>query len=244
MENIMKYVCTGKTDTGLKRSKNEDALCVRPDLGVIAVADGMGGAASGEVASTLFIKTVWDVFSRKSPNTGSLREIVEDTFRQANKKVIQHANENESQRGMGCTAELCALSGNSYVIGHVGDSRTYLFRDGFLTQLTKDHSMVQDEVDRGLITPEQARHHIMRNIITRAIGISLNISIDIIEGVAHNGDQLMLCSDGLTDMLLHKEITRILADTDPAETAEALIDAANRAGGRDNITVCLCRFIG
>lgn len=240
----MKYVCIGKTDTGLKRSKNEDALLIRPDLGVLAVADGMGGAASGEVASTLFIKTAMDIFSRSPQSTSSLREIVEDVFRQANKKVIQHANENESQRGMGCTAELCAMSDSNYVIGHIGDSRTYLFRDGFLTQLTKDHSMVQDEVDRGLITPEQARSHIMRNIITRAIGVSMNISSDTIEGIAYNGDQLMLCSDGLTDMLLHKEITRILANSDPIRTAEELIDAANRAGGRDNITVCLCRFIG
>jgi PPM family protein phosphatase len=240
----MKYVCIGKTDTGLKRSKNEDALLIRPDLGVLAVADGMGGAAAGEVASTLFIKTAMDVFSRHPQSTSSLREIVEDTFRQANKKVIQHANENESQRGMGCTAELCTVSGSNYVIGHIGDSRTYLFRDGFLTQLTKDHTMVQDEVDRGLITPEQARNHMMRNIITRAIGVSMNLSTDIIEGIAYNGDQLMLCSDGLTDMLLHKEITRILVNSDPIRTAEELIDAANRAGGRDNITVCLCRFIG
>jgi PPM family protein phosphatase len=239
----MNCVCSGRTDIGRKRSKNEDALLVRPDFSVIAVADGMGGAASGEVASTLFIKTALDIFMRSPQISRPLHDIVHEVFDSANRIVIDRAMGNESLKGMGCTAELCTFDDNHYVIGHIGDSRTYLFRNGILTQLTKDHSLVQDEVDRGLITPEQARNHIMRNIITKAIGVRVNLETDIIEGTALDGDLLMLCSDGLTDMLLPKEITQILVETDPTRTADELVNAANRAGGRDNITVCLCRFV-
>jgi PPM family protein phosphatase len=238
----MGFVYAGRTDVGRRRFKNEDALLIERDLSVIAVADGMGGAASGEVASALFIETVLEVFSAAKVSREDLRTVVEKVFVAANAKVISDSMRNEDNRGMGCTAEVWAADGDTYVVGHIGDSRTYVLRGGELKQLTRDHSIVQDEIDRGLITAEQAKVHLLRNVVTRAIGVSVSLSVDIIHGVLGEQDIFVLCSDGLTDMLTDTEIARILSTTaDLDQAAEKLVEAANIAGGRDNITVGLVR---
>ena len=237
----MTFTYAGRTDIGKRRLENEDAFVIDPGMGLLAVADGRGGAASGEVASALFIETVKKVFCSLAERDRSVQMCIEEAFAAANAHVIREAVNNERHRGMGCTAELWVNHGATYFVGHIGDSRTYLYRGGELRQLTKDHSMVQDEVDRGLITPEQAKSHPLRNIITRAIGVSVSLAVDIVHDVIQANDTFLLCSDGLTDMVSDREIARILAKTRVLDKAAArLIDAANSAGGRDNITVVLC----
>lgn len=235
----------GKSDAGLRRSNNEDAFVVNPELGYASVADGMGGQASGEVASRIFIETVADVFS-KEPG-GSEQEylqMVQDAFRLANEKIIGAAAENPQHQGMGCTGELAVFFNGGYVLGHVGDSRSYLFRRGELRQITRDHSLVQEQVDQGLITAVEARTHSLRHVILRALGIKGDLAVDLIRGKTLPGDIFLLCSDGLTDMVEDSSIRDALSlSTGLEEKVERLIGLARTAGGYDNITAVLCEII-
>lgn len=239
-----RITCAGKSDVGRKRSNNEDALIIRSDLGFLAVADGMGGAASGEVASSLFVDTALELMSAGSPNpNGIAAELIQKTFLVANERILKQARENPLHQGMGCTAELLAFQDQNYILGHVGDSRTYLLRGGKLRQVTKDHSLVQEQLDRGLITSVEARTHSMRNVIVRAVGVGKTLAVDIIRGKVQEGDLFLLCSDGLTDMVEDDAIYRLL--TLPFELemrAAKLVEAGNAAGGHDNITVALCQL--
>ncbi|MBP1712160.1 MAG: protein serine/threonine phosphatase [Deltaproteobacteria bacterium] len=187
---MLKVQSFGQTDTGLKRSNNEDSFLCHPDLALWAVADGMGGAASGEVASRIFVDTAFEVFSgieATAAKEDSL--IVQEIFRIANERIFLSAKNNRQYHGMGCTAELLAFSGEDYLVGHVGDSRTYLFRDGDLKQLTRDHSLVQDQLDRGLITVEEAKNHALRNVILRAVGVEEALAVDFIRGGSFPGER-------------------------------------------------------
>jgi serine/threonine protein phosphatase PrpC len=235
----------GKSDTGLKRSNNEDTLILRPEIGLFAVADGMGGAAAGEVASQIFAETVSRVFGEKERVSGQeTHDLVQEVFRQANEKILNHVKENSQHKGMGCTAELLAFNQDHYVLGHVGDSRTYLFRRGELKQLTLDHSLVQDQVDQGLITAEEARKHSLRNVILRAVGVNEFLAVDLIRGKGVPGDLLLLCSDGLSDMVDDPSIANVLSHpVGVAQKVERLIELAKSAGGHDNITVVLCEVM-
>jgi protein phosphatase len=235
----------GKTDVGLRRANNEDALVLVPEALVFAVADGMGGAASGEVASAIFVDTVRDVAAEGVPATvEGVVEAVRNTFLRANHAIFTTASENPEHAGMGCTAEMLAFVDDLFVLGHVGDSRTYLFRDGRLRRITKDHSLVQDQLDRKLITEEQARTHAMRNVIIRAVGIEEPIAIDILRGQVFPGDLFLLCSDGLSDMAEDAAIEERLAGREPvSEMVDRLIDLAKAGGGRDNVTVLLCEVV-
>ena len=234
---------SGQTDVGLKRANNEDAFLVRPDLGFCLVADGMGGAAAGELASRYFAETCLKVFSQAtSDSVPGLLILVKKAFQMANKSIQDHVRDEPRHKGMGCTAELMAFCDGGFVIGHVGDSRTYRFRNGELKQLTHDHSLVQNMVDQGLISPADARHHSHRNVILRAVGIEKNLSLDLIKGKLQTGDLYLLCSDGLTDMVEDARITEALSGDAPLSgKAEACIAMAKAAGGSDNITVVLCR---
>jgi len=235
-------VSFGKSDVGLKRSHNEDALMVGSDGDVAVVADGMGGAAAGEVASRIFIETAAEILFRERSSEKETVDSIEQTFHLANARILQHAKENPQCRGMGCTAEVVVFFQRRYIVGHVGDSRTYLFRQGKLTQITKDHSLVQDQIDQGLITQLEARNHSYRNIILRAVGVDEVLVVDVISGEAQSGDILLLCSDGLTDMVDDPAIEDGLSrDLDISEQVVNLIDLAKSAGGDDNITVALCK---
>ncbi|MCU0577736.1 MAG: protein phosphatase 2C domain-containing protein, partial [Desulfobacterota bacterium] len=152
----MKVEYFGTSDVGLKRTNNEDAFAARPDLGFCTVADGMGGAAAGEIASGIFVDTCVEVFADRNDTTG-LEEKVKRAFTQANTRMLQHVAANPDHAGMGCTAEILSARGDEVVIGHVGDSRTYRLRGGELKQLTVDHSLVQDQVNRGIISAQEAR---------------------------------------------------------------------------------------
>jgi len=227
------------TDVGLKRGNNEDAYILRPDLGFCAVADGMGGAAAGEVASRIFVETAQAVFENTAPHV-SRTDYVQQTFTLANQRILEHIALNPGHRGMGCTAELIAFSDTGIVIGHVGDSRTYRLRDAELRQLTQDHSLVQDQINQGLISPEEARTHAMRHVILRAIGTKEAIELDMLTGKARPGDIFLLCSDGLTDMVTDEAIADTLNQGgDLTAMAGRLIELAKAAGGLDNITVAL-----
>jgi PPM family protein phosphatase len=242
--HMLNYHASGSTDVGLKRSNNEDAYLIQSRTGIFAVADGMGGAAAGEVASSIFTQAAGELFGDAVP--GSAEEasaLVQETFRLANERMISHVAAHPDHCGMGCTAELLVFSGERYVLGHVGDSRTYLLRDGELRQITKDHSLVQQQVDQGLISPAEARKHSMKNVVLRALGADLELTFDLVRGSAYPQDLFLLCSDGLTDMLDDESIRKGLASRlNLAEKVDVLIEGAKSAGGRDNITVVLCQL--
>mgnify|MGYP000088421998 CR=1 FL=1 len=231
----------GRTDVGLIRPNNEDTYLIDPDCSYCLVADGMGGAAAGETASQIFAQSAKEMLC----NNGSLTDQqvvdrVHTVFRTANERILAHVVRHPDHHGMGCTAELLAFTASGFIIGHIGDSRTYRLRQGVLKQLTKDHSLVQEQIDQGLITPEQARSHKMRNIILRAVGVKPSPSLDILRGPIFSGDIFLLCSDGLTDMVEDSKISSILEGRDSVQLkVEALVESAKEAGGKDNITVVL-----
>jgi len=231
----------GKTDIGLRRSNNEDAFIISPELGFCLAADGMGGAAAGELASKIFADTVLEIFADSTDQ--SEKEIlyrVKKAFSFANEKILDHATQNPNHEGMGCTAELLAFCGDGFALGHVGDSRTYRFRNGQLRQLTQDHTLVQQQIEEGLISSENIRNHPLRNVILRALGQERELALDLLRGKILPGDLFLLCSDGLTDMVQDDQIQEILSsDIDIHRKADKLVESAKAAGGKDNITVVL-----
>ncbi|NNL76889.1 MAG: Stp1/IreP family PP2C-type Ser/Thr phosphatase [Desulfobacterales bacterium] len=238
---MAKRTYSGKTDVGLKRKNNEDAFVLSPELNFCLVADGMGGAAAGEVASTIFAETAREIFSGNTDR--SEKEIihrVQEAFNFANQKIQKDVIRNPNHRGMGCTAELLAFSDEGFVLGHIGDSRTYRLRNRQLEQLTQDHTLVQQQIEEGLIAPDRIKDHPLRNVIFRAVGISEELTLDIISGETFAEDIFLLCSDGLTDMVQDELIQNILCpDVEIHRKTEELIETAKIAGGEDNITVVL-----
>jgi protein phosphatase len=236
-----KNIFAGKTDTGLKRQNNEDIYLVNPELGFCLVADGMGGAAAGEVASQIFADAALEIFSEdhvRSEKDTLYR--VEKAYSNANEQIFEHITAHPNHKGMGCTAELLTFFENSFVLGHIGDSRTYLLRDGELRQLTEDHTLVQRQFQEGLIFEDEIRNHPMRHVIYRAVGIKEEMSIDLLEGKTRSDDLFLLCSDGLTDMVEDDRIQKILlANVNIYQKTDDLVESAKAAGGLDNITVVL-----
>ena len=231
------------THVGLVRTNNEDAYLAMPDTGVFALSDGMGGAAAGEIASRYFIETAQATVANGIPVSGPEKFAqIEKVFTDSNKRILEHAANNPDDLGMGCTADLLAFADRRYIIGHVGDSRVYLLRRQRLSQLTRDHSLVQLQVDQGVLTPDEARTHPRKNIILRAVGTDALVFPDILEGEVLDHDIFLLCSDGLTDMVEDSLIQRILSSAVPLQQkADGLIEAALAAGGSDNVTVVLCQ---
>ncbi|MCE5336625.1 MAG: Stp1/IreP family PP2C-type Ser/Thr phosphatase [Desulfobacteraceae bacterium] len=238
---MLNITLIGKSDTGLIRSNNEDAFLVSPELNFVALADGMGGAAAGEVASAYFVRAAWEVFSQNSNQNAPAS--LKRAFELANCYILDYANEHPAHRGLGCTAELLAFVPGGFALGHVGDSRTYLLRGGEFKPLTQDHSFVQELINKGVISVEEARVHRMRHVILRAVGQSDKLEVELIHGDTLPGDVFMLCSDGLTDMVEDARIHEILSRKHSLDQlAQDLIDAAKDSGGHDNVTVVLCRI--
>ncbi|MGI9184555.1 MAG: Stp1/IreP family PP2C-type Ser/Thr phosphatase [Solirubrobacteraceae bacterium] len=225
---------TWKTDTGRQRRDNEDNAFARAPLFVIA--DGMGGAQAGEVASKLAV----DAFQGELPRTGSTEERLAVRAQDANRQIYEMSRTEHERAGMGTTLTAVYVEDADLAVAHVGDSRAYLFRHGELGRLTQDHTLVEELVRRGKLTEEQAAEHPQRSIITRALGVDPEVEVDTRTYAGRAGDVVLLCSDGLTSMISEDEIVAIL-DGEPAldRAAERLIAAANEAGGRDNITVIL-----
>jgi len=223
----------GITDTGRKRRRNEDAYVVQPPI--FAVADGMGGAQAGEVASKLAAAALEDT------DQGTLRgeDGVVALIQEANRRVYERSNEDPSASGMGTTMTVALVEAGRVVIGHVGDSRAYLARDGRLEQLTEDHSLVNELMKSGKLSPEEAEVHPQRSVITRALGTDPDVDVDRFTIDAEPGDIFLLCSDGLTSMVGDEAILDVLERyrDDLDRVAKALVQAANRGGGEDNITV-------
>jgi serine/threonine protein phosphatase PrpC len=231
----------GITDVGLKRTNNEDSFLVRPDLGFCAVADGMGGAAAGEVASRIFMETASEVFGARGSSESPV-DRVKRSFTLANKRILDHVAVHPDHTGMGCTAEILAISGEDIIIGHIGDSRTYRLRNGELRQLTVDHSLVQEQIKKGVISATDARTHAMRHVILRALGAKETVELDILKGKGIVGDIFLLCSDGLTDMVDDAAMQNALNQGGDLQTqTDRLIALAKAAGGKDNITVVLVK---
>jgi protein phosphatase len=226
-----------KSDTGLARRANEDNFFARAPLFV--VADGMGGAQAGEVASRLAAET----FAPGLPDGGTTEERLATRVLEANARIHKLSQEDRDRAGMGTTLTAAYLDGEELAVAHVGDSRAYLWRDGELTRLTRDHSLVDELVRRGKLTEEEAAEHPQRSIITRALGPEPEVEVDTRTYRAQAGDVLLLCSDGLTSMISEQLIAGILRGAEGLEGAgRELVDAANAAGGRDNITVVLFRL--
>jgi serine/threonine protein phosphatase PrpC len=224
------------SDVGRQRQGNEDNFFVRAPLFV--VADGMGGAQAGEVASEISVRS----FDDELPN-GSRAEALVHVIEQANKRIHERARSDDSLHGMGTTTTAAYVDDDEVIIAHVGDSRAYLLRGGDLIRLTKDHSLVGELVARGKLTEEQAEQHPQRSVITRALGPEANVQVDIDIFPAKAGDLFLLCSDGLTSMVHEPKLRPLFEESDSLETlGKRLIDAANAAGGRDNITVILFRL--
>jgi PPM family protein phosphatase len=227
-----------KTDTGRQRQANEDSYFARAPM--FAVADGMGGAQAGEVASRIAARA----FERRrnvsdeEPAEGQLEDIAQE----ANREIHKLAQEDSSRAGMGTTLTAALLRDDEVALGHVGDSRAYLLRDGKLKRLTKDHSLVEELRRQGRLTEEQAEEHPQRSIITRALGPEPDVNVDTMTFPARDGDVFLLCSDGLTTMVSDDEIREILVGSRSLRAAvNKLVDAANRGGGRDNITAVAFR---
>jgi protein phosphatase len=223
------------THTGRKRRHNEDSYVVEPPM--FAVADGMGGAKAGEVASGLAAAALKETGSDGSSGEERVTQLIQE----ANRRVFRRANEDREASGMGTTMTVALVEDGRVVFGHVGDSRAYLIREGSIEQLTDDHSLVAELVRSGRLTPEEAEAHPQRSVITRAVGTEPDVDVDTFTIEPEAGDLFLICSDGLTDMVddgtIIDAIERHRDDLD--EAAKALVGAANRVGGEDNITVLL-----
>lgn len=239
----MHITCAARTDVGLIRSGNEDNYLMVPERGIFIVADGMGGHAAGEVASEMAVRIVSQdlgSFRGLSPDDAAARMI--QSIRDANAAIFERTLSEHDKRGMGTTCTVLVLHGNRYLLGQVGDSRGYLMREGVFHQLTKDHSYVQEQVDAGYLTPEQARSHPYSNVITRCVGASGDVTPDLFSGTVRAGDTFLLASDGLTGMLEDDVLAAILkSEGSPEKWVDRLVGEANRRGGLDNITVIIVR---
>jgi protein phosphatase len=245
----MKWEWAARTDTGRRRSRNEDAYLVRPEKRLFAVADGMGGHAAGDVASRMAVELLDESFHAAMP-PGTQPEAVGEALRsaaeEANRAILARGIAEPEKLGMGTTltaaSPLCPE--RAVVIAHIGDSRAYRLRRGALNQLTMDHTWVQRQIEEGHLRPADARKHPLSNVLTRVLGTPENDPPDVIVVDAEDGDLILLCSDGLTSMVEDDEVRAILVgETSLEEKGGELVEAANRQGGLDNVTVLLLRAL-
>jgi len=236
-----------RSDAGRRRSSNEDSYIARPDLGLFVVADGMGGHAAGEVASRLAVEAIAAEVSRPAPGGPADRPAgrrLSAGFEEANRRIAERATTADDLQGMATTAVALLVEDAAAVLAHVGDSRAYLFRGGQLTRLTEDHSWVEEQVRAGVLTERAAREHPWRNVVTRAIAGTPALAADLTDVPVEPGDRLLLCSDGLM-VVSDDRIARLLAGSeDLAAVCHDLVDAANAAGGPDNVTVLVIEIDG
>jgi protein phosphatase len=251
----VQIVSSGLSDVGRVRTNNEDSFRIVEALNLFILSDGMGGEAHGEVASAMAVDVINKYCEAEKEDSGAtmLDEVpanvssrtrrLKNAVAQANFQIFQSAQKNPEQRGMGATITVLWLKDTLMSIAHVGDSRAYLLRNGNLQQLTNDHSLVAEQVRRGLITPQQAEESEMQSVLLRALGAHPEVEIDVDEVEIIPRDVLLLCSDGLTRMVTEPEIAGALqAETIPSTAAERLIALANENGGIDNVTVIVVRF--
>ena len=244
----MNYEFCTRTDAGLARENNEDSVVVDEPARLGVLADGMGGYNAGEIASgmaTAFIRSElgrWLSQAGRHANAREVRRAMEICVDNANRSIFNAANSNAQYSGMGTTLVLGVFQEGRVMLGHIGDSRCYRLRGGELAQITKDHSLLQEQMDAGLITPEQAATSSNKNLVTRALGVEDAVLLEVNEHRVEPGDIYLMCSDGLSDMIDDGGIAEILGSDAPLEhKAAQMVDAANANGGRDNISVLLAR---
>jgi serine/threonine protein phosphatase PrpC len=244
----------GLSDTGKVREHNEDTIAYDPDIGLLVLADGMGGYNAGEVASGIAVKTIVNLvreaverqdLTLHDKNSGLSRPsiILRDAIHRANKIIYQTARTQPQCEGMGTTIVAALFFDNKVSIAHVGDSRLYRLRNDKFEQVTMDHSLLQELVDRGFYSPEEAQRAANKNYVTRALGVEPQVEVEVQEQPVDKGDIYILCSDGLSDMVEDEEIrlTLITLRQNPTLTVQQLVQAANDNGGRDNISAMLIR---
>jgi PPM family protein phosphatase len=237
-----------QTDPGLIRDNNEDSVVIDAENQLVVLADGMGGYNAGEVASamaTSFVKTELGRWLHEGGNEASSRELkraMEICIDNANRSIFNAANANAGYSGMGTTMVMGVFVGQRAMIGHVGDSRCYRWRGQTLQQITRDHSLLQEQLDAGLISEEQAKYATHKNLVTRALGVEDTVLLEVNEFRIEDGDIYLFCSDGLSDMVPDERLAAILqADGTLQAKVGTLVDAANQCGGRDNISVILAQ---
>lgn len=242
----MRWESISVTDRGLIRPNNEDSSLESVETGIFAVADGMGGHAAGEVASRIAVEALREE-ARGGEESDNPADVLVRAFATANEEIRRRGHSEPDKRGMGTTLTILHLGRESPdrgLIGHVGDSRAYRLRSGRMEQLTRDHTWVQERVDAGVLTPEQARAHPYSSILTRVLGTDDDIDPDLVAVDAEPGDLFLLCSDGLSGMVPDEDIERILGEHDDlAEIARDLVAAAFEGGGFDNVTLVLVRML-
>ncbi|MBZ8141408.1 protein phosphatase [Rubrivivax gelatinosus] len=239
-------------DTGRARSNNEDSVAIDAEALLAVLADGMGGYNAGEVASQMATSFIvrelgrWLREAGAQASDGDVRRAMDICVDNANRAIFNAANANPQYAGMGTTLVVAVFRDNRLILGHVGDSRAYRMRGGRLQQISRDHSLLQEQIDAGLITPEQAAFSSNKNLVTRAVGVEDTVLLEMHVHDVLAGDLYLMCSDGLSDMLDDAAIGRLLAACGDSLEAgcRTLIDAANDAGGRDNISVVLARASG
>lgn len=244
----MNYRFIAKTDPGLLRENNEDAACFDQARGVAVLADGMGGYNAGEVASSMAISIIssgmthWLNEAGKGVTTRDIRRALEICVDDANLSIFNAASKHTQYAGMGTTLVAIVFHGTTLVVGHIGDSRCYRLRQREFSQITRDHSLLQEQMDAGLLTPEEAAVSVNKNLVTRALGVDPAVLLEVNEYTVEAGDVYLLCSDGLSDMVRDQDLAKIMQMPVPTDQlAQALIDSANANGGRDNITVLLAQ---
>jgi protein phosphatase len=252
----MKISYKALTDVGRKRKGNEDSLYVNPEQNLFVVADGMGGHAAGEVASRVAVDSINEFICLTSgdeeitwpfgldENISYDGNRLKTAVRYANRRVLEATREKAEYEGMATTVAAVLVDDALAILAHVGDSRIYVYREGALSQLTSDHSWINEQIQSGVISAEQARSHPLRNVVTRALGGKPDLQVDVQVQTMQSGDLLLLCSDGLTTMVPDEEIARLVAEhgSDVEKAAQGLVDEANAHGGEDNITVLLIQF--
>jgi len=256
MDLSTKLEVVNVSDVGLRRPHNEDSTITDAGKGILILADGMGGYKAGEVASALAVTEIKAEIDKglKKIKSGQVDEktgftgeslLIKQAITHANTRIYATAQTDDQCKGMGTTIVVGLLHDNVMSIAHVGDSRLYRFRNNELQQITRDHSLIQELVDRGLYTPEEAAANTPKNLVTRALGIDAHVDVDVVEEPVLAGDIYLLCSDGLNDMVDDEEIHLTLSkySVNLAQAAQALVDLANAKGGKDNISVILIRAL-
>lgn len=244
----MTILCSGHTDIGMKRSSNQDSICVYPKRSFFAVADGMGGHNGGDIASQMSVKLLPE-FIENNLNSKSIPEILEQSVRFVNKSIFDHGQKNEDLKGMGTTITAIMFNGSELNIANVGDSRTYMISNNQLFQMTRDHSLVQEKLNIGIYDREGAKADPQKNVLIRTVGFESDVEVDVYHYKIQKNDIFMLCSDGLHGKVSDEDIIHIVNKfiNNPSEVTQAQLDAtvqeliaqANANGGNDNISVIM-----
>ncbi len=249
----MKINLYGKTDIGLNRENNEDNFCIDETMNLFIVADGMGGHASGQVASKIAVDVIKErlqyvlkkdnIEYYQNPKNSKHANYLVNCIHIANQVIYEAGQKYQQNKGMGTTIAAALIDGNNLIVANVGDSRLYLIRDNTINQLTMDHSLVMEQVRKGLITLEEANKSDMQNVLLRALGNEQTVEVDVSEMPLNNNDYILLCSDGMVRMVNDEKILEVIQELkDPKIICEKLITLANNAGGKDNITVVVANI--